>query len=56
MILFTVLTIILIILAIITIAVVSIFGAGAIVVFADVLVCIAIIGYILYRIIRRKYY
>ena len=54
MILFTILLVTLIVLTMIAIVVVSIFGAGAIVVFGDVIVCIFIIAWIMKLLIGRK--
>lgn len=54
MILFTILLIIVAILTAIVVAVVSTIGAAGIVVFGDVIVCIAIIVGIIYLLFRRK--
>lgn len=53
MILFIILMLILIILAVATVVGLSIFGAGAIIIFADVIVCGVIIALIAKRIINR---
>lgn len=54
MILFTILTIILIGLLIFLALMISIFGAMACIVFADVIVCVGIIVFIMRRILRRR--
>ena len=54
MILFTILLLALIILTVVTIIVISVFGAGAIVIFGDVIVCIALITIILRSIIKKR--
>lgn len=54
MILFTVLALILMILAVVTITFVSIFGAGFIVIFGDVIICGVLIGAIMKRIIKKR--
>lgn len=54
MILFTVLLLIAIILIAVIVLVVSTVGAGAILIFGDVIVCVAIIGFILYKLITKK--
>lgn len=54
MILFTILAIIAVLLIVITIAIVSAIGAAGIVVFGDVIVCIALIVGVMYLLIRRK--
>ena len=53
MILFTILLLILIILTLVIIAVVSTVGAAGIIVFGDVIVCILLIGFILYKLITK---
>ena len=47
MILFAILTLILIILLIVTVVVASVIGAGTIVVFGDVIVCIVLLGWLI---------
>lgn len=53
MILFTILALISIILVVVTVVAVSIMGAGAIVIFGDVIVCIIIIGWLIKRLFFR---
>lgn len=54
MVLFTILTLILLLLTVITIAAISIGGAVTIVLFGDVIVCAAIIVWIMKRLIKKK--
>jgi hypothetical protein len=54
MILFTILLFTLIILAVVTIAFVSVFGAGFIVIFGDVIICGVIIGRIMKAILKKR--
>ena len=54
MFLFLVLLITLVILILITAFVISIFGAGFMIIFGDVIVCILIIAWIIKKIISRK--
>lgn len=50
MFLFTILLMILLILIVVTVAAISIFGAGAIIIFGDVIVCGVIIGLIIKKV------
>ena len=54
MILFTILTLILLILLVVTVVVVSAVGAGALIVFGDVIICVVLIGWIIYRLFFKK--
>ena len=54
MILFTILMLMLILLTIITIIIISIFGAGFIIVFGDVIVCTALIVWIVNKLFIEK--
>lgn len=54
MILFTVLLLILLILTIVMVLATSIVGAGAIILFGDLIICIAFIGWLIYKLIRRR--
>ena len=54
MILFSILAIIMLILLVAAILIVSIGGAAFIIIFADVLVCIAILVWIMWRLIKKK--
>ena len=54
MVLFTILAIILLILIAVVVLVISITGAAGILVFGDVIVCMVIIGAIMYAIIKKK--
>lgn len=54
MFLFMILALILVILIVVTVVVVSIVGAGTILIFGDVIVCILIIGWIIYRLFFKK--
>lgn len=54
MILFIILALILILLVVATVLVISVAGAGAIIVFGDVIVCILIIGWIIKKIFFNK--
>ena len=54
MILFTILALILLILLVVTIVVASVIGAGTLIVFGDVIVCIFILGWIIYRLFFKK--
>lgn len=54
MILFILLLLIVIILTVVTIAVLSVAGAGFIIIFGDVIVCIAILIWIIKKIINKK--
>ena len=54
MVLFTILLLILVILIIFTVAVVSVGGAAFIIMFADVIVCIALIAWIMKLIFKKR--
>ena len=54
MILFTILLIMILILAVVAIAVISIGGSAFLVIFGDLVVCIAILVFIMKRLIGRK--
>ena len=54
MILITILAFILILLIAITVGAIVIGGAGFIVIFSDVIVCAAIIGWIIYKLVRKQ--
>ena len=54
MLLFIILLLIAIILMVVFVLVVSAVGAGAILIFGDVIVCIVLIGFISYKLIKRK--
>lgn len=54
MILFTILAIIALLLIVFTVIVTSVFGAVGIVIFADVIVCVAILIFIIRKIANRK--
>lgn len=54
MILITILAFILILLIAITIGAIVIGGAGFIVIFSDVIVCATIIGWIIYKLVRKQ--
>lgn len=54
MILFTILLLVLMLLIAITVVLVSIFGAGFIVIFGDVIICIVLIVWILKKMIKRR--
>lgn len=55
MILLAILLLIVIILVTVMVLTVSAVGAGAILLFGDVIVCVGVIGFIIYRIIRKKF-
>jgi hypothetical protein len=55
MILLAILLLIVIILVTVMVLTVSAVGAGAILLFGDVIVCLGVIGFIIYRIIRKKF-
>lgn len=55
MILLAILLLIVIILVTVMVSTVSAVGAGAILLFGDVIVCVGVIGFIIYRIIRKKF-
>lgn len=54
MVLFTVAMLILILLAVFAIAVISVFGAGAVIVLSDVIVCAFILGWIIKTMLKKK--
>jgi hypothetical protein len=54
MILFTILALILIILLVITVVITSVVGAGALIVFGDVIVLIIILGWLIKKLFFRK--
>lgn len=54
MILLTILALILLILVIVVVFATSIVGAGAIIIFGDVIVCVLVIGFIIKKLIKRK--
>ena len=54
MILFIILVLIAIILTILTVIGVSVFGAAALAIFGDVIVCIAIIAFIIAKLVKRN--
>lgn len=54
MILFTILALILLILLVVTIAIASVIGAGTLIVFGDVIICIALLAWIIYRLFFKK--
>jgi hypothetical protein len=54
MILFTILTIIALILLVVTVVALSVFGAATIIVFGDVIVCVVLIGWLIYRLFFKK--
>lgn len=54
MILFAILALILIILTVVVVAVTSVIGAGAIIVFGDVIVCIIILGWLIKKLFFNK--
>lgn len=54
MILFTILALILLILVVVTVVITSVVGAGAIVIFGDVIVCILIIGWLIKKLFFKK--
>ena len=54
MIIFTILLLVLMLLIAITVVLVSIFGAGFIVIFGDVIICIVLIVWILKKMIKRR--
>ena len=54
MILFTVLALILLILVIVVVTVTSVVGAGALIVFGDVIVCILILGWLIKKLFFKK--
>lgn len=54
MILFTIIMLILVLLILFLVAVVSVFGAGAIIIFGDVIVCIIILAYVIKKIFFNK--
>lgn len=55
MFLLTILLMIVIILTVVTVVAVSAIGAGAILLFGDVIVCVGVIGFIIYKLIRRRF-
>ena len=54
MILFTILAIILALLVILTVAIISVVGAGGIIIFGDVIVCIVFIALLMKFLIKRR--
>lgn len=54
MILFTILALILLILVVVTVVVASVIGAGTIIVFGDVIVCILILGWLIKKLFFKK--
>ena len=54
MVLFTILAIIALLLIVFTVIVTSVFGAVGIIIFADVIVCVAILIFIIRRIVGKK--
>lgn len=54
MILFAILALILIILTVVVVTVTSVIGAGAIIVFGDVIVCIIILGWLIKKLFFNK--
>lgn len=54
MILFTILALIAIILTVFTVLLISAFGAGVLVVFGDVIICIVLIIFIIKKLINKK--
>lgn len=54
MILFAILALILVILTVIVVAVTSVIGAGAIVIFGDVIVCIVLLGWIIRKLFFKR--
>lgn len=54
MVLFTILALILLILLVVTVVVTSVIGAGAIIIFGDVIVCIFILGFIIKKLFFNK--
>lgn len=54
MILFAILALILVILTVIVVAVTSVIGAGAIVIFGDVIVCIVLLGWIIKKLFFKR--
>lgn len=54
MILFAILALILVILTVIVVVVTSVIGAGAIVIFGDVIVCIVLLGWIIKKLFFKR--
>lgn len=54
MILFIILTLIILILLVVTVTVVSAVGAGAIIIFGDVIVCVFILGWVIKKLFFNK--
>ena len=54
MILFTILALILLILLVVVVVITSVVGAGALIIFGDVIVCIFILGWIIYKLFFNK--
>lgn len=54
MILFTICALMVAILLVVAVSMISVIGAGAILVFGDVFICIALIGLLMYFLMRRK--
>lgn len=54
MILFTILTLTAIMLVLLAVAIVSIFGAGILIAFGDVILCVIIIGWLIKKLFSRK--
>lgn len=54
MVLFTILALILLILVVVTVIITSVLGAGAIVIFGDVIVCVFILGWLIKKLFFKK--
>lgn len=54
MVLFTIIALILILLTVFAIAIISVFGAGSVIVLGDVIVCVFILAWIIKTIIKKK--
>ena len=54
MVLFTIAMLILILLTVFAIAIISVFGAGAVIVLGDVIVCVFILGWIIKTMLKKK--
>ena len=54
MILFTILALILLILLVVTVTILGVFGAGALIIFGDVIVCIVLLGWLIKKLFFKK--
>lgn len=54
MVLFTILTLILIILLVVFVLATSVVGAGAIIIFGDVIVCVVLLGWLIKKLFLKK--